>query len=416
MMIARKRTFWYKIAAIPVVALLIMFVLLGWGDGDGADEVSTPAAVPTTTKAQQAPTPTSTSDPSNDGPVRIGLLADWTGPTGITGPMVDEVADLVEEQVEETAGILGGRPINIVKADSQGTVSGAVAGFRKLTLDGVSVVVGGASNAAGTLVNVETAEHEKVPYIDWGLAPDDLAGYPYTIRAITIKTRPLAQQAVEFVVKQLEPTTVAFLLDNVEMFELSSELEWRLEAEGVKIVQIEHIEVGTMDFTPDLTKIKYRNPDLIICGFANPSAYMAIYKQIMDLGGWDDIQFLSVAPISLLGSTMPGAQGTYHLLSWYAELPVPGNLEFVQAMKAKYGRDPNIAQFYAYTCLWTAIHAIELAGSDDPQDTAQAMRSGDLEWDSPAGPYRISADGEHHLKGRIVVVKEGKPGPVDPSP
>jgi len=387
----------------------MVLLLPAWGDGDGEDEILTPAKTPIATQAQQTPPPTATPEPSSDEPVRIGLLADWTGPTGITGPMVDQIGDLVHEQVEEMGGLLGGRPLNIVKADSAGTVSGAVAGFRKLCLEAVSVVVGGAANAAGTLVNVQTAEDEKVPYVNWGLAPDDLTDYPYTVRAVTIKTKPMAQQAMDFVLEELKPRTVAILLDNSEMYELSDELKWRLETGGVKIVQTEYIQLGTADFTPYLTKTKYHEPDVVINAFANPSAYIAIYRQIMDLGGWGDIQFLSMAPISLLGSNMPGAQGTYHLVSWYAESPVPGNQEFVQAMRAKYGRDPNIAQFYAYTCLWTAIHAIELAGSDDPQDIAQAMRSGHLEWESPVGLYRIGADGEHNITGHIVVVTEGKP-------
>ncbi len=60
----------------------------------------------------------------------------------------------------------------------------------------------------------------------------------------------------------------------------------------------------------------------------------------------------------------------------------------------KYSRepDPNLTYYY-YNCFWTALKAIELAGTDDADKVAQALRSGNLEWDSAWGHLRIPPDG-----------------------
>jgi hypothetical protein len=58
--------------------------------------------------------------------------------------------------------------------------------------------------------------------------------------------------------------------------------------------------------------------------------------------------------------------------------------EDYQTIFGKYP-NPNIALYH--TSLWTAIHAIELAGTDtDLVDIAEAAHSGELEWPHRALP------------------------------
>jgi len=325
-MISRKLRPWHKLVALLVALVILVLVVPGWGRSHDDSKtpvltetpvvvMPTPAVTPV--PATAAPVITPAPVPLNDAPVRIGLLCDYSGASALVGPMVDKVSDLVRNQVKEMGGILGGRSVKIEKADSKGRVTYAIAAFKKLVLDGVAVIVGGAASAAGTLANVETAEDYEIPYINWGLAPDDLADFPYTVRAITIKTDQIAQGAVDFAVTQLQPKRVALLLDNSEMYELADELKQRLKASGIEIVLTEFVPVGTLDFSPYLTKIKYHKADVIMNAFANPVAYMAIFKQVMELGGWGGMKFISVAPVSMLAAGMPGSEGTYHLVSWY---------------------------------------------------------------------------------------------------
>jgi len=390
-------------------------VFPGWGDG-GNDEDGPPAsATQPTTNTPVAETSSSTTPPelspapNAEIPIKIGLLlCDFTGTTA-TGAIMSAAAKLVEDQVEARGGILNGRLVKVERADGKGTVSDAVAGFRKLVHENnVSAVIGGGGTAAQTLANTEIAEELGVPYFNWGKAPDDLTNYPYNVRAIILKTRLMAERAADFIINKLKSRKVAILVDNTEMHELADELTHLLEVDGTEVVMTEYIPLETKDFSPYLTRVKYEGADLIVSASANPGAYSAMFRQIADLGGWGNIKFLSLAATSMLSVGMPEAEGTYHLLTWVPGSSYPGNQEFERDFKARYGTSPNVAHFYTYMCLWTAIHAIELADSDAPQHVAQAARSGHLQWESPVGTYRISEDGEHNMGGDIFAVRDGK--------
>jgi len=99
--------------------------------------------------------------------------------------------------------------------------------------------------------------------------------------------------------------------------------------------------------------------------------------------------------------------GTYTVVDWLPGSDEPGMKAFEDAFKQKYGHlpDPNLS-FY-YNCFWTAIKAIELAGTDDPGKVTQALRSGKLEWDSAWGPLRIDTVGRGYPTCMVAQVQEG---------
>ena len=97
------------------------------------------------------------------------------------------------------------------------------------------------------------------------------------------------------------------------------------------------------------------------------------------------------------------------LLLWLAGLDYPGSMKFRNDFKAVHGRFPTATDVYFYNCLWTAIYAIELAGTDtDLVRIAQAARSGNLEWDTPMGRAHFTAEGSAGLQFTVVHVEGGK--------
>ena len=71
------------------------------------------------------------------------------------------------------------------------------------------------------------------------------------------------------------------------------------------------------------------------------------------------------------------------------------------------GKESDPALTYFYNCFWTAIKAIEMAGTDNPEKVAQALRSGNLQWDSSWGPLRIPADGRGVPSMMVAEIEEG---------
>ena len=214
----------------------------------------------------------------------------------------------------------------------------------------------------------------------------------------------------------VKPKTVAFLgidSDAAHMFVNGEEdfegIKARLQAKGIDTVYEQYFGADTVDFSPYLTKIKYLNPDLLISGLNSGGEAVAINKQIMELGGWGSMKHFSRSDVGSAPAAvkLPGVVGTYVRLLWLAGSDEPGMKAFEDAYVGKYGRLPDPGSTYSYNCFWTAIKAIELAGTDDRDKVAQALRSGNLVCNSAWGPFRIGSNGIGEMTGTVVQVQEG---------
>jgi len=69
----------------------------------------------------------------------------------------------------------------------------------------------------------------------------------------------------------------------------------------------------------------------------------------------------------------------------------------------------SATQVYYYKCLWTAIYAIKLAGTDiDLVKIAEAVRSGKLEWDTPMGHAHYMPGGSSGLRPVMAHIEGGQ--------
>jgi branched-chain amino acid transport system substrate-binding protein len=326
----------------------------------------------------------------------------------MTGLLADPVIKLVEKQVQDMGGILGGRQVKVVKYDSRGTVAEAIAGATKLLKeDKVSALVYGGASGADNIAVSDFAEANHILYVDYAGLPD-LAEKKFTVTGMTTWDEPYVAE-YDFTNKVLKPKTVAILAaDLTDGHQHGEGFRKGVEPAGTKIVYEQYPPVGTSDFTPYLTKIKYAKPDVLLLFFQPSETYLSIAKQIMELGGWGDIKVLGTAAAEP-SAKMPGAQGWYVFVLWLPGLPYPGAVKFQQDFQAMYGRMPSSVQVYFYNPLWTAIYAIDLAGTDtDLEKIAQTARSGNLEWDTPMGHAHYTPQGDAGLHLAVAHIEEGK--------
>jgi len=410
-----KKCLWYKSIALALVLVLIVPVLAACGK----EKEKTPTITPSPT-ATAGPTPTATPGPTATptltptGPVKIGAIIAWSGPMAMSGVLVDQVIAVVEEQVKNMGGILGGREIKFVRGDDRASVAESIAQARKLTLDDkVSILtLGGESMAQFTAV-ADVAEELKVPYV--GVASIlGVAARKYTVCLISHDT--LITRTANFVIDVVKPKTVAWLAYDAEdtHYHLNGVegvmgVRERWKAKGIDIIYEQYFPQDAMDFTPYLTKIKYLNPDLVVGFFNNDSQSVTLSKQIMELGGWGSMKYFGATEPSAAKAaiTMPSAVGTYAAVNWLPGSDEPGVKAFEDAFMQKYGRLPSSNLPYFYNSFWVAIKAIELAGTDDPVKVAEALRSGNLEWDSAWGPLLIGSDGIGLVNMMVAQVQEG---------
>jgi len=406
------RKYWLLLVVLSLLALLV--------PACGKEEktptsTSAATAMPTLTvtpgptpTATTMPTQTATPAPTPTGPVKIGAILPWSGPMAMTGLLADPVIKLVEKQVKDMGGILGGREVKVVKYDSRGTVAEAIAGATKLLKeDKVSALVYGGASGADNIAVSDFAEANHILYVDYAGLPE-LAEKKFTVTGMTTWDEPYVAE-YDFTNKVLKPKTAAILAsDLTDSHEHGQGYKEGVEPAGTKIVYEEYTTVGTADFTPYLTKIKYAKPDVLLLFYQPSESYLAIAKQIMELGGWGDIEVLGTAAAEQ-SAKLPGAQGWYVFVLWLPGLPYPGAVKFQQDFQVMYGRMPSSVQVYFYNPLWTAIHAIDLAGTDtDLEKIAQTARSGKLEWDTPMGHAHYTPQGDAGLHLTVAHVEGGK--------
>jgi len=178
------------------------------------------------------------------------------------------------------------------------------------------------------------------------------------------------------------------------------------------VVYKEFIDQNVTDLSPYLTKILYEDPDCLFLVLGT-GQFMAVAKQITDLGGWGDMKVAAIGTASsAIG--MPGADGWILMTAWHPSKDDPESVKYKEDYEAVNGQLPSDLDVYFYNCLWTAIHAIELAGTDNREDIAQAARSGNLEFDTPMGRQHLGPDGVSILRQMYVQIQED--GVVVPFP
>jgi len=400
---------------VVLAALISLLVLIPACGGDDNDDETTSATGQTTTSMQTTSVQTTTTSTPSDEPVKIGVLSAWSGPGGMAGLFYcDPTMKTVEKQVEEMGGILGGRQVEFVKFDTGGQVAGAVSGVTKLvTKDNVSVLAVGGNSPAEVAAVADAAEKERVLFVT--VSPiEDGVEREYTIEG-SISYEGAVQDVRKVITELLtpRPDTLAMIsFDDPQTRYWSEKAKEAVEATGIETVYEEYVGADISDFTPYLTNVKYEDPDALYLNL-NTNQFLAIAKEIMELGGWGDTQVVAVGTASS-AVKMPGAEGWIVITAWDPSKNDPESVKFKEDFEAVDGKLPTDLHAYFYNTLWTAIHAIEQAGTDDPEDIARYARSGDLEFDTPLGRQHIGTDGVSTVRQTYVQFQEG--GVVVPFP
>jgi branched-chain amino acid transport system substrate-binding protein len=399
-----------------VVLSLLLLILMPACGGGGEEKTTTQTPIQTTTVAPitSTTTATATATPAPTQPVKIGAVSTWSGPMAMSGGFVNQAIAVVEWQVNNMGGILGGREVQFFKGDDGGEVAQSAAQAKKLILeDKVSILTLGGNSVSSMTAVSDVAEEFKVPFVSSAVI-FNMAAKKYTVSPLWIDAIQLPM--VEFITDVLKPKTIAFLATDIADTHsawdgLEGVVGWgdHLKSAGIDVVYREYFPLGTVDFSPYLTKIKYQNPDILAVYLAELSETVTINKQITELGGLGSTKLVGGTFLSATGSAtkQPSAVGSYVPVLWMPGSDEPGMKAYEDAFKQTQHRAPTWEGTVSYNALCLAIKAIELAGTDDPGKVAEAMRSGNLEWDSAWGPLRIDNEGKAKVSVMVAQVQDG---------
>lgn len=334
-------------------------------------------------------------------PIKIGIIADLTGPFTTYGTSLSRSAQLAINEINEAGGI-DGRQIEVIVEDIQTDVIATVDKARKLVeSDNVDLVMGpigsDANDAAYQTVVVdggkllfytETYEGGKCNelYFSFGAVPAQ------QIRPLI----PILQDAYG-------TNAMLFGADYVwprRSFEIAKPI---IEEEGGTVVSELYLPLVADDFSELVQEVRDKQPDYIFSLY--PAVWGAALKALDDAGLLDGV---GVGTIFLGDPDYVGiadlAEGSYTALPFFTVADGAGVQPFLDAYGAEFGAGaiPSGGEGVgAYNAVYLYKAAVEVADSTDPAAVAEALVG--LSFDGPTGQVTMAPS--HHLQQTINLVQ-----------
>jgi branched-chain amino acid transport system substrate-binding protein len=176
------------------------------------------------------------------------------------------------------------------------------------------------------------------------------------------------------------------------------------------VVQELYTPIGTTDFGPFIGRVR-RDVDVVATLVPGADGIRFI-NQYEEFGLKGKIQVVDTAPgitdVSLLPSSGPAALGMYASQAYVHTIENPRNQQFVQAFRARYGRDPGGPGEGTYVALAAIHQALTATGGNIEAKPGflEALRHMDLE--APRG--RVRFDKYQNVITDVTITRIAKVG------
>ena len=343
--------------------------------------------------------------------IKIGGVLEMTGGSASFGISSKNGIDLALKKINEK-GVLGGKKLSLVVADTKSEASEATNGMQKLISQDKVVAVIGPNQSSAVIASGAINNGAKVVDItpmgtnpDVTFDPKTKQVKPYSFRTCFIDPFQGTVMA-SFASNELKVKKAAIYIDNTSDYAkgLAQFFKENFVKNGGQVVIEEAYLQKDTDFKSTLTKIKAAQPDFIYI----PGYYQEvglIVKQAREMGitvpmaggdGWDSAKLPEIAGKAALENT------------FFSSLYSPDdtsdlNKEFVAEYKKAYNTNPDVFAALAYDSTLLVAKAIEDAGSADPAKIAEAMAkikgfkgvSGEVTFNEQHNPIKSAVIIEH---------------------
>lgn len=343
--------------------------------------------------------------------IKVGGLLEMTGGSASFGISGKNGIDLALKKINEK-GVLGGKKLSLVVADTKSEASEATNGMQKLISQDKVVAVIGPNQSSAVIASGAINNGAKVVDItpmgtnpDVTVDPKTKQVKPYSFRTCFIDPFQGTVMA-SFASNELKVKRAAIYIDNTSDYAkgLAQFFKENFVKNGGQVVIEEAYLQKDTDFKSTLTKIKAAQPDFIYI----PGYYQEvglIVKQAREMGitvpmaggdGWDSAKLPEIAGKAALEN------------SFFSSLYSPDdtsdlNKEFVAEYKKAYNTNPDVFAALAYDSTLLVAKAIEDAGSADPAKIAEAMAkikgfkgvSGEVTFNEQHNPIKSAVIIEH---------------------
>src|SRR5687767_286383 len=338
---------------------------------------------------------------SNDGPIKVGIIVDQTGPLSFVGLANANVAKMVFGDINAKGGLLG-RRVDVYLEDSETSDSVAAEKAAKLVeRDGVDVILGGIYSSTRQAIKEPAVVRGKTLYI----YPEQYEGQESD--PLIFCTGPVPAQQVDPFIPWLMRETGAkkFYLPSADYIwprVMNERVREVVEANGGSIVGEEYYPLDHADYRETVARIASSGADVVFNTIVPPGVtpFLAeLHKSdFVERGGklvctYFDENFLNMVPAAHV-------EGLYSCLDYYQAVSDPFSKRLLEQYDTLY---PGTAKFTAGSActglyrglrLWAA--AVTEAGSLDQDAVIAALDHASLA-DGPGGSAEM-VPGQHHVR------------------
>jgi branched-chain amino acid transport system substrate-binding protein len=312
---------------------------------------------------------------TNASPIRIGALLALSGSNAEAGANMLNAARLAADDLNAAGGVLG-RQIEIVSADDGCTPEMATAAAENILASGIVGVAGGYCSGAAIPASAVT-DPKGIPYIAMATNPALTDRGLRTVFRITGRDDQQAVFAARFLAGPGGAKRLALLHDNSVYAKGLAELIRSANGElklGLEVVFFDAITPGQADYRSTLTRIRASGADTVyFTGYQGEAG--VILRQAKELGlpirlaGGDATN--DPAVIAAAGAAAEGYVATTAPLPQF----LPSGESFAQNYRQRFGQGPGPYTMYEYDAVRVLANAIFWAGSADPKDLVDALRT-----------------------------------------
>lgn len=296
-------------------------------------------------------------------PIYLGVSGPLTGPNAQYGAQWKQGFDLALDQINGAGGI-NGRPLTYVFEDSQSDPRQAVAIAQKFVAD--KRIVAEVGDFASPASMAATPIYQRAGLVQFGFTnshPDFTKGgdYAWSNSVSQADEQPLNASYA----KRLGLKRIAVLHLNTDWGRTSKDLFVRAVKDlGGEVVAAEGYLPEEKDFRSTLVRVRDAKPDglMLISYYADAAL---ILRQVKQAG----LKLPVVASSSVYSPKLfelggDAVEGLFTSARFFPEDPRPEVRKFVDSFKAKYGKEPDAFNAYAYDTVILIGQVLREAGTE----------------------------------------------------
>lgn len=286
---------------------------------------------------------------SSSSELYIGSANPMTGDSAQFGDMKVKAIELALDEINKQGGI-DGKQVKLIAGDDTGNPKEAPNVAQKFAGDNKILAVIGHWNSSCTLAARGIYEAAGIPVITDSVNKQITDGTTPHLFRVSLTDTTQAYNLAQYAYNQLGKRNAAILFTANDFGTgLKNDFTEEFERLGGKVAASEtYFEGQSKDFSPQLTKIKGQNPDVIfIAGYYVETALIAQQAEPLGL----DVPMIGTEGISsdeLIKLGGAAVEGIRFAAFFHPEVEFPGTKEFVEAFRAKYNKEPDNYAALAY--------------------------------------------------------------------